>query len=691
MFGAGRTIRIVFGSFLIVGALAVLQFVLTQRSEFLGVSTTQLSSEVVAFYPEAAYLALAKIVGLATGMLAMLILAARSAGRTFDHSRVARVAIYCSAALSACIWFAAHVISYPALYASYLPLSAQGFIYRVSFVLNPSALLAIAAVWWGIPALDLIVKARRRWGLKRVAIATTFGAVLFITTAMIELAPAYHSDSHRPLVIIAAVDSLRVDRVLDEKIAPNMHELLYDRQAVVFGDHIVGVPRTFPSWIEILQGQYAAKTGIRHMFPGFKSRTHTFESFITKSQEIGYTTALISDYAGDIFPRFQTGFELIEAPKLDLKTVIAMNTALSFPLFLPLIANRVFNGFLPQLKEHPAYADPEHLTQVAMSYLKQASDKPKLLTLFYSTAHFPYAAPWPFFRLYTDPNYNGPFWFEKNPDLNVSETIGGQEEHVRQVRALYDGAVSSIDKSLGRLIQWLKRNGKWDETIFVLTADHGQELYENGHSHGHGEHLFGPDVVKVPLIIKLSGSGKVPDRTKVSFTTRTVDFAPTLLDLLGAPALPKTDGISLKPWIFDSTLPDPKLLAYSESGLWFARRGASFFKDMRLDYPGVAGLLDFDAGFSGELTLNPKFEQIVVSAKHRSIIFGRYKLVYLPTPVGAKFFLYDRVNDPYDSKDLRHELPAIANFLERQLLEQIDNLEGSQFSRVDDFLVPTTR
>ena len=75
-------------------------------------------------------------------------------------------------------------------------------------------------------------------------------------------------------------------------------------------------------------------------------------------------------------------------------------------------------------------------------------------------------------------------------------------EDERQVRALYNGAVAAADAAIGRLLQGLHDEGLADDTIVVLLADHGENLYdETGRGMGHGDHLEGSHSLQIPLLI----------------------------------------------------------------------------------------------------------------------------------------------------------------------------------------------
>ena len=106
-----------------------------------------------------------------------------------------------------------------------------------------------------------------------------------------------------------------------------------------------------------------------------------------------------------------------------------------------------------------------------------------------------------------------------------------QEAQYAGFEAQHAFEVERIDKAFGDFVRFLKSNGLYDDSIIVVTSDHGDSLGENGHW-GHGSALF-PEVIRIPLIIHLPDAVKhrvVNDPNAVAFST---DIAPTLYYLLG--------------------------------------------------------------------------------------------------------------------------------------------------------------
>ena len=480
---------------------------------------------------------------------------------------------------------------------------------------------------------------------------------------------------------LIAIDSLRYDRTLNKAITPNISSLKSEKNVVTFHDHHIGVPRTFPSWVEMLNGKYSPRTGIRHMFPAMpvrRSQTIGLNHYLSK---LKYTNSVVSDFAGDIFPRFNGGYDFIKTPNLTLDILILTGIDLSFPLFLPLMTSPLGLKFFEHLKGSPNFADPKRLVGTSKELIKNV-DSLHFMTIFFSTAHFPYAASWPWYTKFTDKKYSGPFYFQKSPNLISEENISPSD--IKQVRSLYNGSIASIDDAIGKFITWLKEHNLYDKSLIIITADHGEDLYENNLSQGHGEHLIGENVTKVPLIIKFPSPVEIQTKN-IYFTSRSVDIMPTVLSILGK-KVNAIDGVDLSQWVLNGESPKPPLKAYSETGLWFTKKGRSFFQKKRLLYPGVSQMLNFDPGGTGDIILRPDFEPIVVTAKHRSLVFENFKLIYIPDHHGVKFSLYDRFKDPDNKIDIKDKFPKKFLELKESLKNMVSNMEVT-YKNVDGYWI----
>ena len=186
------------------------------------------------------------------------------------------------------------------------------------------------------------------------------------------------------------------------------------------------------------------------------------------------------------------------------------------------------------------------VTRLALGWLKEKRDKgkPFFLYAFYFDPHYDYIPPPPYDRMFTDPDYHGA---QRGRGIEVLRTNSAAltEEDRKNIVALYDGEIRSTDEQIGKLLEALKADGLLDETIVVVTGDHGEEFWERG-SIGHGRTLY-EEVIRVPLIIRHPGLVKKPAviREQVSL----IDVMPTLFDALHVPIPAQCTGKSLLPLI----------------------------------------------------------------------------------------------------------------------------------------------
>lgn len=748
--------------------LMAIQGVVNSQPSLFGTKVSSLGAGIVQFYPRAAIFETLKIALAAITVTVIYSVwlwavcsvspgTATKVGRTKvvhrDKIRQGKFIFLLVAVVSWVLVTLGSMIEYPALYEPGVPHWCLQYVHTLAGVASPLAFKLSGILILLVPVIRVFrvrntTKVNHGGAFSVLAVVSAVAASMalaglcLIQPSKIRLfAPDREAPPKQPHIIWIAVDSLRLDRLETPGLLPAISAFRADERTVEFRRHHVGVPRTFPSWIEMIQGRYSAETGVRHMFPGFPPRDESFEGIVSLAQSSGYRTIAVSDFAGDIFPRFSTGFDDIRAPGMSLGTVIRQNIDQMFPLFLPLVTAPIARSFFPALKSSPAYAAPEHLEESVASALDDArsgalddvpddvfdatetnqnpakfetreigegrsAGQPIFLTLFYSTAHFPYAAPWPYYKKFSSKDYKGPFWFQKNPSLTVADQELGPEQ-VQQVRALYDGALQAVDDSFARLVADLKMRGIWDDAIVVLTADHGEDLFEEGILQGHGDHLRGDQSLRVPWLIKLPAGQKVPQQRIIDSVSRSIDIAPTLAALAGIEGFPEPahelrghdltvlmnvpeDATVLRrlSWSQRNKVNIARSLpAYSETEIWFARTGDVFYQKNRLDYPGISQLLVFDPGRSGEVILNPKYEKMIVLAKHRSLIFGQWKLIYMPTTTGVKYELYDVVADPWNKNDLARKEPDALRMMKSRLLGSIRRIEDG-VRIMDDFILP---
>jgi choline-sulfatase len=126
----------------------------------------------------------------------------------------------------------------------------------------------------------------------------------------------------------------------------------------------------------------------------------------------------------------------------------------------------------------------------------------------------------------------------------------------------YDAEIAEADRGVGRLIEWLRAEHVLDDTLVVLTADHGESLGEHGEP-THGIFIYDA-TIRVPLIWRLPGV--LPQATTYGGAVRHIDIVPTVLAVLGLPGGDTTQGANLLSALQGRT-PPIDLTQYSEARL----------------------------------------------------------------------------------------------------------------------------
>ena len=191
----------------------------------------------------------------------------------------------------------------------------------------------------------------------------------------------------------------------------------------------------------------------------------------------------------------------------------------------------------------------QKIVDAALAALDKHRDQPTYLFLGTIDTHGPWVARKPWIDIYSPGPYHGPFQeFGTAKDLGFKAGSMGcsiipPPADVERLRAIYDSAVSYHDQMVGRLVDQLKKWGIWDQTMLIITADHGEELFEDVRC-GHGGSLR-DSLVRVPLLIH--DPSRFPGGTIVDEGAEGVDLLPTMEAALGRPLFDAAQGTALQP------------------------------------------------------------------------------------------------------------------------------------------------
>jgi arylsulfatase A-like enzyme len=170
----------------------------------------------------------------------------------------------------------------------------------------------------------------------------------------------------------------------------------------------------------------------------------------------------------------------------------------------------------------------------------QASE-PFFLFLHLFDVHDAYRPPPPFDARFTDPAYAGPITGDQVSSPTSPVVPGMAKADLEQLVALYDGEIAWVDTQVQRVLDALEARGSADDTLVILTSDHGEEFFEHGHK-THRTQLH-PESLRVPLVMRWPG--RIAPGTRVTGNAGLIDIVPTLCELLDLAVPSGVSGTSL--------------------------------------------------------------------------------------------------------------------------------------------------
>jgi arylsulfatase A-like enzyme len=407
----------------------------------------------------------------------------------------------------------------------------------------------------------------REHGIGAIAAAS---AVLAVALACAQERPddARPAATRRPNLIVVVIDTLRRDHLgcygYAKATSPHLDELA--KQSVLFERCLAASSWTEPSTASLLSGLYPARHGAHE----YAKVPPQVEMLAETLRAAGFRTGAVSGNpnASPLFG-FEQGFDSFDFP-----------------------ANDVARD----------YPDVAELVGKAEQFLSDADSRPSFLYLHVMNVHGPYRAP-PEFRErflerpFLDFPFQNELWLDLLRKGHVERRADVKPEHLHDLTARYDGAIAYTDQVLGAFLEKRLAAGGATNDLVVVTADHGEELFDHG-GFGHGFTLH-HELLDVPLLLRLPGGAS--GGTRIDAPMSLVDLPAMVLDLLGL--LPAErggrvgDGLSLTPLLHGGTVErDLPLVAQVERG----KQGAAFLVqhwplrviETERDYAGRADVLE---------------------------------------------------------------------------------------------------
>ena len=238
----------------------------------------------------------------------------------------------------------------------------------------------------------------------------------------------------------------------------------------------------------------------------------------------------------------------------------------------------VLSGWFLKHSTEPANIDEEdsetpYLTRRGIEFMEQA-DQPWLCHLSYIKPHWPYIVPAPYHDMYGPDDCLAPVRSQDEYDnahpvmkayMNnpVSTTFSDDKARAAMLPA-YMGLIKQCDDQMGFLFDWMEKSGRMEDTMIVLTSDHGDFLGD----HWMGEKQFFHDTsTKVPLIIyDPSAEADATRGTTCDELVESIDLAPTFVQVAGGtPADHILEGRTLLPILYGQDAGTPREYAICEN------------------------------------------------------------------------------------------------------------------------------
>jgi len=401
-------------------------------------------------------------------------------------------------------------------------------------------------------------------------------------------------------VLFIVIDQLRADCVsgaLAQHLhLPNLRALMDD--AVTFQNHYSVINPCGPARASLLTGQYAMNhRSVRNGTP----LRHDTPTLPVEMRKAGYAPMLFGYTDTSQDPRqFAPGdpaLQSYEHPMAGFHEVVEMRLEMSFPWRSHLM-NRGYafdsyadvyrpvapDGGAPKIDDPALYraedSDTAFLTDRFLDIMPAYKGQNWFAHLTYIRPHPPLLAPAPFNTMY-DPAlipppvrhrdiadeiavhpFFGPTLAAKTPAGCVVgfADLPPSDDTVQTLRALYFGLITEVDQHIGRVIGFLKDSGQYDDTLIVVTADHGEML---GDRHAWGKMTVQDAAYHVPLIIRAPGNG-ARARAVVTQPTEGIDAMPTILEWIGQQVPNSVDGRSLLPLLHGTVPGDWRSYTFSE-------------------------------------------------------------------------------------------------------------------------------
>ncbi len=455
-------------------------------------------------------------------------------------------------------------------------------------------------------------------------------------------------EPQRPNILFIMTDQHRWDALgaNGNRVIQTPHLDRLASEGANFTHFFVQAPVCVPSRVSFFTGRYPHSHKNRVNYTPLDRREVLMQAQL---RDAGYTTAAVGKlhyYPPDAHEAKRIGFDIVElhdavGPLERFSAYVAWRQQHDPQAN---IGYRAIAEDIPPGKNPFRQAIDEEHTETSWVGLRTrhhirelaAAGKPFFLFSSFWKPHAPFEVPQPFDALYDDVEFALPQPMSLAditrlpPPLRLLILRGKpvydmDRERLQWMYRSYYGAITHIDREVGRIMETLAEAGVAEKTIVLFSSDHGDQLLEHGLM---GKNCFFEASIRVPFIVRFPGRIQ-PGR--YGQLAESVDVLPTLFELAGLPEPYESQGRSLVPLIADADRPyEPRKAVFCENVIPEVITGG------RLDFEfqkgrGIKGIRHPDA---------------------KMVRTRRWKYNYYPEGFAE---LYDLQQDPHEMHNLAGE------------------------------------
>jgi arylsulfatase A-like enzyme len=484
-------------------------------------------------------------------------------------------------------------------------------------------------------------------------------------------------------VILVLIDSLNRNMLsayaASQVSTPNLDA--FARRAWRFDNHFVGSLPCMPARREIF-------AGVQEMLWRPWGPLETFDARLPQLvEQQGYHTAIITDHyhyweeaANGYIQSFQST-ELIRGHEIDNWRPLVPEGTLpqwvrNIEAWRPGFGHRYYSN-VAEFRDETDFFPAKVFSTAARWLEKRPMDQPFFLQVESFDVHEPFDVPEPYASMYGDGTARDRFTLwppYQDPQRLAAFMAEAPPDALDFIRAQYAGKLTMVDRWFGELIGALDRNDLWDETMVIVTTDHGHDLGERGAFGKQYPHF--DSHANIPLFAwhpNYPGNGQT-----VSALTSTVDLFATILDVAGAEPPTRTASRSLSPLLAGDESRTREALLYGTFGQGLCATDGEWtiFKS-----PDGDGPLNF---YSSMLFRSLVIDSVAEPANSGHFILG-VELPQWQVPITSRpksgmlsreNFLFHRSEDPNQTANLWESEPRQRQRM-LDLLRDLMEIEGS--------------